>query len=535
MKQFVIILVLILTVMGVHAQNNVKPIEGSVSYITSQNIYVRFKSTKHISAGDTLFINRNHSLIPMAVVTHLSSTSCVSTPLSSTKLQVGNVLLIRHKAITKKSEGNKVKKIKAISPLFRSTQQKDSSKTVKNEVKQEIYGRISLSSYSNFSNRSVSSQRMRSTFSLTANNISNSKFSAETYISFVPSNKNWGKIKSNIFDGLKIYDLSIKYQGLKNMSIWLGRHLNRNLSSIGTIDGLQVEKKFKSIYLGGFVGSRPNNLNYSFDFSLFQYGAYVAHVYRNKKKHEMRTTFAFVDQQNAGKTDRRFAYIQHYNGLAKDLYLFGTAEFDLYQNINGVQTSNFNLTNLYMMLRYRVMRQLSFSLSYSTRKNIIYYETYKNYLQRLIDDPALRGFRFQVNYRPLRKISIGLRAGYNARKTDPRPSKNLNVYIRYAKVPGLNASANVSATFMESAYLSGGIYSLNLSRDLIPRKLYGNLAYRFVNYKYSYGGSSLQQHIGDISLNWNIIKKLTMSLNYEGTFGKTYKYNSIYINLTKRF
>ena len=91
-----------------------------------------------------------------------------------------------------------------ISPPAEVTDTIPEETTRTSELKQDINGRLSIASYSNFSNSPVSNlQRMRYTFSLNADNIGDSKLSAQTYISFVHSNKNWDEVKSIFLTGLK--------------------------------------------------------------------------------------------------------------------------------------------------------------------------------------------------------------------------------------------------------------------------------------------------------------------------------------------
>jgi hypothetical protein len=317
------------------------------------------------------------------------------------------------------------------------------------------------------------------------------------------------------------------------MSILFGRKINSKISNIGAIDGLQFEKKFNSITLGAFAGSRPNYIDYSVDFTLPQFGAYLAHSYDGEKGN-MESTLAFVEQKNDWKTDRRFAYIQHSNSLINKLYFFGSAELELYQKIDGVEKSAFNLNNLYLMLRYKVVRQLSFSVSYRSQANIIYYETYKSYVDQLLEQATVEGFRFRVNYRATKKISVGLRASYRAAKQDPRPTKSLYGYINFSRIPGLNASATLSVTILETSYLSGHIYSAGISKDIIAGKLQGRVGYRYVDYKFVNYDASLAQHVGDVNLTWRIMRKLSLSASYEGIFESVNNYSRLFLNLTKR-
>jgi hypothetical protein len=381
---------------------------------------------------------------------------------------------------------------------------------------------------------------MRYTFSINAQNIGDTKLSGEAYISFVHKHKEWSEVKNDIFNGLKIYSLSVNYAFNKNNNIWFGRKINPKLSSVGVIDGLQFETKIKSFTAGIFAGTRPDNMNYSFNAKLLQYGGYLGHDYTNAKGN-MQSSLALVEQKNNGNTDRRFAYLQHSNSLITNLYFFGSVEFDLFNKVKNTQDSTYsqdnapNLSNLYVSLRYRVIKQLSVSVAYSARQNIIYYETYKSIIDQLLESETMKGYMLQVNCHPGKKISFGANAGYRFSKKDPRPSKNLYSYITNSNLPWLNASATVSATLMETSYINGSIYRLGLSRDLIPGKLYGGLGYSYVNYKFVNAETPLVQNIAEINFTWRIMKKLSCSLNYEGTFEKGRNYDRIYVNITQRF
>jgi hypothetical protein len=538
MKHILTSFLLLLLGFNLNGQTVEEAKEGTVSFITSQNVYVKFKSTENIAVGDTLFIIHDTKRIPVLIVKDMSSISCVCTPITTKALAVSDKILTQPKII----QPRKATEVIAV-PVIQPAQIADTvtlKKEMPKELKQDISGRIAVSAYSNFSNMSDFSQRMRYTFSLNARNIADSKLSAETYISFAHKFNEWSEVKENIYNGLKIYSLSLNYAINMNNNIWFGRKINSRLSNVGAIDGLQYETKYKSITAGVFAGSRPDYMDYSFNASLLQYGGYLSHDLTTAKGN-MQSSVAFVEQKNNGYTDRRFAYFQHSNALLTKLYFFGSVEFDLYNKVLNTQDSTYtqdntpSLSNLYVSLRYRIIKQLSLSLSYSNRQNIIYYETYKNIIDQLLEASAMQGYMFQVSYRPGKKISIGANAGYRFSKQDPRPSKNLYSYVTYSIVPWINASATLSATLLETSYINGSIYSLGFSRDIIPGKLSGGLGYRYVNYKFVNNEAPLVQHMAEMDLTWRIMKKLSCSLNYEGTFEKGRNYERIYVNLTQRF
>lgn len=70
---------------------------GSVTYITSQHVYVRFDNTLGISPGDTLYTSENGKVIPVCVVKSLSSVSCSCTPVKGYQATVGMKFSVKSK------------------------------------------------------------------------------------------------------------------------------------------------------------------------------------------------------------------------------------------------------------------------------------------------------------------------------------------------------------------------------------------------------------------------------------------------------
>jgi hypothetical protein len=130
---------------------------------------------------------------------------------------------------------------------------------------------------------------------------------------------------------------------------------------------------------------------------------------------------------------------------------------------------------------------------------------------------------------------MGVTAGYRFRENDSSASKNLYGYLSYTSIPWLKASGTLSATFLETPYLKGNIYSVGLSRDFFKGKLYMNAGYRFVDYIYDSQDYTIRQHMGEMSLTWRAARKLMLALNYEGTFEKSLNYGYLFVQLSKSF
>lgn len=516
------------------AQDIPSNLPGQVSFISTENVYVKFKSTSGIQQGDTLYLSNNGDLRAALIVSNLSSSSCVCKPVQGVEAAIGDFIVARVSASASAPAGGLTPPVKNKAEGSVATK-KDSVRIAKDPLlTQKIRGSLSAYSYSDFSNNQPNSYRFRYTLSMDAKNIGNSKFSAEAYVSFRHKAGDWAAVKGDIFNALKIYNLSLKYDIDKTSWVKFGRSINPKISSIGAMDGLQFEKSLKGFAFGAIAGSRPDFSNYSFDPKLFQYGGYVG--YNSKAGAAFsETSLAFMQQTNHSKTDRRFLYFQHSNSFVKDMYFFGTFEVDLFKLQDSKPVSTFDPTGLYLSLRYKMTKKVTVSGSYDARKNVMYYETYKTLIDTLLENELRQGFRLQANYRITRDIMFGLQGGYRFLKTDPHPSKNAYTYLTYSQIPGINISTTLSATYLETSYLNGKILGIAVTRDLLEGKLQLGGGYRYIDYHLPENLMNITQHIAEGNISWQFYKKMSFSVNYEGTFEAANKYNRIYLQVRKRF
>ena len=537
MKQYLFLFWILIFCKNLNGQNTTESLSGQISFVSSQNVYVKFKSTAGISVGDTLFLSSNGVTTPILKVNNLSSSSCVCTNISTVNLSTTAQVIAKPKIITIKPEIKIDDVIVKKKPVSDTTIVSTKKPLQKKELNSNIKGSISINSYSDFSNTAAkNSQRFRYTFSLDAKNINNSNFSVESYMSFNHKYGEWGVVKSDVFDALKIYNLSVRYDPNKTTQISLGRKMNSRITSIGAIDGLQIEKTIKGFTFGGVVGTRPDYMTYGFNSKLFQYGAYLS---LNSKSINTYTesSLAFMQQMNNSKIDRRFVYFQHSNSIIKDLYFFSTLEIDLYKvdSLSNKPQNTFNPVGGYLSLRYRISKKFTISGSYDARKNIIFYETYKTFIDRVLETELRQGFRLQSSYQITSNLIFGLQSGYRFSKTDPKPSKNAYGYLTYNQIPGLNISATLSATYLESSYMTGKIIGMTVSRELFKGKVQSSIGYRYVNYNLTANQPDIIQNIGEMSLSWQLSKNIFFSLNYEGTYEQKARYNRFYLQIRKRF
>lgn len=539
MKFLLFILFFISTIFLFGKEEMTKVLEGTVSYISSQNIYVKFNSTEGIEIGDTLFIKKEDNYLSAIKVEHISSTSCAGVSITDKKIELNTAIyafIPNGEVEVETTDESPLTEAAVTVPVITSEVVKSEITTNQSfEPVPTLSGRLSVQSYSNFTNQSASYdyQRWRYTFQLNANRISGSGFSYSQYLSFAYRASNWHYISSNLEDAFRAYDLAIGYTFNDVTSIWTGRHLNQKISNVGPIDGLQFETGFSGWTIGAAVGSRPDLENMGWDYNLFEYGAYV---YRSDEvfKGDMYNTLGYFTQTNEFKTDRRFIYYQHSNSAIENTRIFFSTEIDLYKIVNGQSESEFSLTSLYTSINIRPSELFSLFLSYDARKNVIYYETFKNFIDSVYENETRQGFKTRLTLRPVRNLYLGADYGYRYRSGDPKPSNNYGGYITYSQIPGIESSITGSFSRINSSYINGDIWSINLNKPIIiGLDLY--LGYRYTTYQFRQGIPDMNQQSASVGFSIYLLKPVLLNFTYEGVFEDVQSSGRFLANLTYRF
>lgn len=525
MKQFLYILLSIFYGSTcLFAQDDKNSLLGKVSFVTSNNVYVKFDSTEKIKIGEFLQLNTQDCL----QITEKSSTSVVCTIVNNCEVKTDDT--VTYKISVEKepviiSENNVSDTIptKVIEP-------KDTYPEKQSIYSENIYGRVSVASYNNLSNLREDQHRLQGKFSLNADHIDDGKFSIETFLAYrnnitVPENY---RGRTSIFN---VYNLNAKYDATPSLSFTLGREINSKASIFGANDGLQIEKYFGNFYVGAVGGFRPDFFDYGFNSDLLQYGGYLG-IESKTANYYGTTTLGAMEQTNAGATDRRYIFFQHSSTIASNLNLFGSGEMDIFGN-SGSTT---RLTNLYLSARYRFSKAANLMVSYDSRKQIIYYETFQTEIERILDeDLARQGIRVRLNVRPAKIIWMG--ASYSSRFQTGEQNKSDNIYgyITLTKIPAIGGRLNASYNMNTSRYLKSNIFSVRHSRDLVKNKLNAEFYYRMANYDYENQITKYKQNYYGIALSYRISRSWQFNISGEMSNLENENNYRFYTQLTKRF
>ena len=403
------------------------------------------------------------------------------------------------------------------------------------ELKSSVVGKVSVQSYSNLTNLShdLSYQRWRYTFQLTANNIGGSKLSYSHYLNFAYKANDWNRISSNLGEAIRIYDFSLKYDFNEKTNLTAGRHINRKVSNVSMIDGLQFETGISSWSFGLIAGSRPDYRNLGFNSRFLEYGAYIFKT-DTFGTGNMQNTVSLFEQTNNLKTDRRFLYLQHTNSFIKNTRIFLSSEVDLYKKVLGVSKNDFSLTSLYASVNIRPSEIVSFNLSYDARKNVIYYETFKTFADSVYENETRQGFRSRVNLRLVKGLYLNGNFGYRYRKGDAKPSRNYGGSISYGKIPFVDLRIGGDFTKLSTSYIDGTVWGISLSRD-ISNGANVSVDYRNTVYDFNKSVDNLKQHSVSINLGLYLLKPFYFSISYEGIFEDVRTSGRVLTYLSYRF
>jgi hypothetical protein len=527
MKTLFLIFILLFPFAQLLAKTNMYKRDGKVSFITSQNIYVRFENTEGISVGDTAYYEDNGKLIPAMIIQFLSSISCSGRKIGNANLKIDDILFVwtsndRHENLSLKN----IVGAEIDSNLVNNGNQEEIKKKKNNlnisEHRSNFYGSFTANSFTGFENyaNSVETQSWRYSLNLHAENINGTPIYFSNYMNFSYLTSEWSNIKSNVFNNVKIYDFSIGYKANK-YNIWLGRHMNNNISSVGPVDGLQVEREFGNFAVGGIIGSRPDFSHMDLNSNLFEYGAYINKV-DSINQGLMQNSIAIFQQSNHGRTDRRFLYFQHNSNIINNLYLFFSSEIDFFKLQNNKAQSDFSLTSLYLSTQYRPVRQLSINLSYDARRSVIYYETFKNLYDSLFENQLRQGLRLSFFIRPFTGLFLNLGGGYSFQKGDVKPSRNFNVSVTKSDVPFFDISASLTFNRIISNYQSGSVYGITLTKYIPFNSTSISVGVSKLDYNFGGFTDGIDQKIATLQISTKIINQLYFNLYYEGEFqGKT--------------
>lgn len=533
MKKLILILLLffgwVLTGKAQQSSADMDSIQGKVTFLTSDNIYLNFDQTDRIQVGDTLYRYQNQGLTPVLILYRKSSVSVIAKPIPGNTFKVGDpILALVPKPVEKKEEKPSPKPIPA--------PQKSTTKAAPKQEKKEetLRGTVALNNYSSLLNGNFSSRSV-ARISARANDINGSGLSFRTYARY-RQNRIDQNSQQDVFGKFFLYEFALDYAIDDQFTITAGRFINRNMVSVGAMDGLKIEKNGRIGFGGVVTGFRPDPVSFGLNTNLLQFGAYAG-LYHNKS-HSAFTSIGFMEQTNQRLTDRRYLYMQHQSNLTEKISLFASSEMDLYQkDSSGRGEMATRLTNLFLTASYRLSSSFSFSASYDVRRNFILYESFAEELDRLLrDDPYRTGLRLRANYRLTKYIRWGVAMSRRLQSDKKNEFSQISSTLQFNKIPGVQGNLMLMGSLNKNAFLSYQSFLMRYSKDFWKGKItlapYGR--YLIYSYFNTETPDTWQIYAG-MDTNVDITRRLSLRLLYDYSTRNSTISHRFNINLTQRF
>lgn len=469
-------------------QAKAQVLEGTVSYLNASNVYLRFESTEKLEPGDTLYRDAQQKE-PCLLILKKSSLSALCEAIADCDLEKGQSLYTKpypqssEKRKEREEIAESLKTEPSASPEDSLRQASQANPQFSKVAPRQSNFRARIS-YDNASTYRLDDFRgnMRNVLrsSVSWDSLAGRDLRLETYFNFQHFQRSY-ESEADPYR-LNFYNLALVYRRGQQQFV-LGRRVNRRISSLGAIDGLQYEYRWKNFSLGAIAGSRPDFETFGYNPKLMQFGAYSAYDYQ-KGKFNLQSTLGWVQQNNNGGIDRRYVYTQ--NSLSYGDWLwFSSAEIDLYQNFDtATAQSDFKLTSLYLSLRYRFNAKLNLFVSYDNRQQLIFFQQYDSEVERLLAEQGTRqGLRFRLNYRIFKSTQLGLSYNIRLASNPNEGSENYSAYISQT-LPWIGGTLSYRFNLNQTYFLNSEINALRYSRYWRSNKLYTALYFRYLSYLY---------------------------------------------------
>jgi hypothetical protein len=495
---------------SVYAQTS--SLSGEVSFVTSQNIYLRFESTEKMMKGDTLFILDEDIEIPCLRLLEKSSISCVAVRLGACDPEKGDAVIHRYTESVIIENGDENEDLDEDSEDENPELLMDSG----NNITQEIDGRISIANYTT-SGYGDSKNTNVARLALDIENVAGSKLSFESYSNF----------RYDVTGDLSVHEAVLSYDYDSSMTISLGRQINRRMYSLGATDGLHIEKRFRKYFVGIVAGSNPDPYSYSVNTDILQYGVSFG-VFHNSLQSSS-TSFGFVDRSFMGSTDRRYAFLQHNSRIGNNLSVYSSAELDLYDGAR--------LRMLYMSANYRASSKLRFSASINLRKNLILYESFINDLDLdslIANDPLKSSFRFSLSYKISNRLYCGARYSMRHQSDGNNSFSNFSGYLNISDFLGGRLSNSFSANRNE--YFQYYSVSTRFSRRFFNSKLTVSPNARALIYSYfNFDVDPINHLYFGVDSDYYVKDGLTLSAFYDFSSRSGVLFHRFTVKIIQRF
>ena len=264
----------------------------------------------------------------------------------------------------------------------------------------------------------------------------------------------------------RTYNFSIKYDNPgSRWTMGAGRLYVPWASSLSTIDGFYLGRRFGKNTVGVFGGSTPNPSSWNYDPDRQLAGAFVNFDYGNFENWRLSSTSGVALSWIHWQPDRQFGFFE--NGIFYKHYLsiFSNVEADLVPDSQNPDGNKVTLSRSYFTLRVQPHKAISFDI------NENYFRSIPSFDPRLIGTGLVDQFLFQglsggVRLELPARVSVYGSAGQSSRTGDARAAWNYLGGASIADILRSGIRAEYKYSRFDGSFGKGNYQTVGVSRLL---------------------------------------------------------------------
>jgi hypothetical protein len=281
----------------------------------------------------------------------------------------------------------------------------------------------------------------------------------------------------------RTYHLSLSYDNPN--SHWIagvGRLLVPWASSLDTLDGFYLGRRFGKATAGIFLGSAPDPTSWNYDPHRQTGGGFVNFEGGSYDKWRFTSTAGVALTRVNWHPDRQFGFFQNgifykryfsvYSDMQIDMLGGSHSALDPSSTTPGAAQKtaqrNLELSRSYLTVRFQPLRVLSFDFSENYFRNIPTFDERllsTGLLDKYLFQGLSGGFRLELPY----KLGVYSTIGRSHRSGDAKPSWDYLAGVTATDILHTGVRADVKYSRFDSSFGRGTYRSLMLSRDIGER------------------------------------------------------------------
>lgn len=498
----------ILCVLGfLFAQTDVNnQVEGTITYITIENVYCDLGSEQGVGLYDTLKILRRNDEIGLLVVQSTGRKSSVTIPLVSANLfQLGDRVLFTVKE--KKGVSEKISEDKIV------------DKPVKKKRTKPLFdqgGSVSLRGNWNEYSGGQKHQRLLGNLNYRLG----MDFPLKTQV-WIYGHNNFMEKSFRLYQmRLELGDRSSAFFGQ------VGRLYASELAGVGAVDGAMASYgKSRRNRIGTMAGFQPNYLETKFSTDISKLSVFSTNEWKLNKQ-IIRFNTALVGQYTKNAIDREFLYFRLYWKTKSNFEFSWYETVDMYRDSTVYDRSQIEPVSSQVSIRYRLGNILTLNSRLSSRRQIVYRQSGSMIADSLFVDELRSGWYNAIQIRTEDWGSIRMSSNHRAQTNSSElsqvyslgytaPRFKNNMYIRY------------SGSYIKNMLITGLRNRMSVSKSFSGK---GSVFADYDLYVYGFGNKSADYARQTLSfgINFRLMKKMStncsVDLSNDGEFNSIYSY-----------